>query len=87
MLVFTFFCDYCEITVFATFIALSPLNSLVYFIEIQSHIKIKKEKRITNLCLIVFEDSEDKAPEFPVPNEWFRFGIIPSGSTDAIVIW
>lgn len=31
-------------------------------------------------------NSEDKAAEFPVPNEWFRFGIIPSGSTDAIVI-
>ncbi|XP_061348923.1 ceramide kinase isoform X1 [Gastrolobium bilobum] len=31
-------------------------------------------------------NSEDKAPEFPVPNEWFRFGIIPAGSTDAIVI-
>ncbi|XP_061348924.1 ceramide kinase isoform X2 [Gastrolobium bilobum] len=29
---------------------------------------------------------KDKAPEFPVPNEWFRFGIIPAGSTDAIVI-
>ncbi|KAL2335886.1 hypothetical protein Fmac_010332 [Flemingia macrophylla] len=36
--------------------------------------------RISNL------NSEDKAAEFPVPNEWFRFGIIPSGSTDAIVI-
>ncbi|WJX30458.1 ceramide kinase [Trifolium repens] len=36
--------------------------------------------RISNL------NSEDKAPEFPVPNQWFRFGIIPSGSTDAIVI-
>lgn len=32
-------------------------------------------------------DSEDKALEFPVPNERFRFGIIPAGSTDAIVIW
>ncbi|XP_027190896.1 ceramide kinase isoform X2 [Cicer arietinum] len=31
-------------------------------------------------------NSKDKAPEFPVPNEWFRFGIIPAGSTDAIVI-
>eukprot|EP00256_Glycine_max_P070221 XP_025984816.1 ceramide kinase isoform X2 [Glycine max] len=31
-------------------------------------------------------NSEDKAAEFPVPNEWFRFGIIPAGSTDAIVI-
>ncbi|XP_057454047.1 ceramide kinase [Lotus japonicus] len=31
-------------------------------------------------------DSEDKALEFPVPNERFRFGIIPAGSTDAIVI-
>ncbi|XP_052726430.1 ceramide kinase isoform X5 [Vigna angularis] len=37
--------------------------------------------RISNL------NSEDKAAEFPVPNEWFRFGIIPAGSTDAIVIW
>ncbi|XP_052726429.1 ceramide kinase isoform X4 [Vigna angularis] len=36
--------------------------------------------RISNL------NSEDKAAEFPVPNEWFRFGIIPAGSTDAIVI-
>ncbi|XP_027927800.1 ceramide kinase isoform X4 [Vigna unguiculata] len=36
--------------------------------------------RISNLS------SEDKAAEFPVPNEWFRFGIIPAGSTDAIVI-
>ncbi|MCH91134.1 ceramide kinase-like, partial [Trifolium medium] len=36
--------------------------------------------RISNL------NSEDKAAEFPVPNQWFRFGIIPSGSTDAIVI-
>lgn len=36
---------------------------------------------------MAFEDSEDKAHGFPVPNEWFRFGIIPSGSTDAIVIW
>ncbi|KAK7271560.1 hypothetical protein RJT34_27566 [Clitoria ternatea] len=31
-------------------------------------------------------NSEDKAAEFPVPNERFRFGIIPAGSTDAIVI-
>ncbi|XP_027331452.1 ceramide kinase isoform X2 [Abrus precatorius] len=31
-------------------------------------------------------NSEDKAAEFPVPNEWFRFGIIPAGSTDAIVM-
>ncbi|KAG5048976.1 hypothetical protein AAZX31_04G113400 [Glycine max] len=31
-------------------------------------------------------NSEDKAAEFPLPNEWFRFGIIPAGSTDAIVI-
>ncbi|KAK7401435.1 hypothetical protein VNO78_12918 [Psophocarpus tetragonolobus] len=36
--------------------------------------------RISNL------NSEDKAAEFPVPNAWFRFGIIPAGSTDAIVI-
>lgn len=36
--------------------------------------------RISNL------NSEDKAAEFPVPNEGFRFGIIPAGSTDAIVI-
>ncbi|XP_058721934.1 ceramide kinase-like isoform X2 [Vicia villosa] len=35
---------------------------------------------------ILNSNSEDKAPGFPVPNEWFRFGIIPSGSTDAIVI-
>ena len=38
------------------------------------------QSRISN------SNSEDKAPEFPVPNEWFRFGIIPAGSTDAIVI-
>ncbi|KAK7322456.1 hypothetical protein VNO77_25837 [Canavalia gladiata] len=36
--------------------------------------------RLSNL------NSEDKAAEFPVPNERFRFGIIPAGSTDAIVI-
>lgn len=36
---------------------------------------------------VAFEDLEDKAAEFPVPNEGFRFGIIPAGSTDAIVIW
>ncbi|XP_077235358.1 diacylglycerol kinase family protein isoform X3 [Tasmannia lanceolata] len=28
----------------------------------------------------------DQGPLFPIPNEWFRLGIIPSGSTDAIVI-
>ncbi|XP_057476478.1 LOW QUALITY PROTEIN: ceramide kinase [Actinidia eriantha] len=28
----------------------------------------------------------DKGPEFSLPNKWFRFGIIPAGSTDAIVI-
>ncbi|CAK9135127.1 unnamed protein product [Ilex paraguariensis] len=28
----------------------------------------------------------DRDPEFSVPNAWFRFGIIPAGSTDAIVI-
>ncbi|KAK9292462.1 hypothetical protein L1049_020435 [Liquidambar formosana] len=28
----------------------------------------------------------DQDPEFPLPNEQFRFGIIPAGSTDAIVI-
>lgn len=33
-----------------------------------------------------YSNSEDKDPEFPVPNERFRFGIIPAGSTDAIVI-
>jgi ceramide kinase len=25
--------------------------------------------------------------EFPLPGEEFRFGIIPAGSTDAIVMW
>lgn len=29
---------------------------------------------------------EDQDPEFPIPNEQFRFGIIPAGSTDAIVM-
>ncbi|KAI3458341.1 hypothetical protein Pfo_015004 [Paulownia fortunei] len=28
----------------------------------------------------------EQDPEFPFPNEMFRFGIIPAGSTDAIVI-
>ncbi|GFY84396.1 N-terminal nucleophile aminohydrolases (Ntn hydrolases) superfamily protein [Actinidia rufa] len=28
----------------------------------------------------------DQGPEFSLPNKWFRFGIIPAGSTDAIVI-
>ncbi|XP_050156328.1 ceramide kinase isoform X4 [Malus sylvestris] len=28
----------------------------------------------------------DEDPEFPFPNEHFRFGIIPAGSTDAIVM-
>lgn len=28
----------------------------------------------------------DQDSEFPLPNKWFRFGIIPAGSTDAIVI-
>ncbi|KAE9593996.1 putative ceramide kinase [Lupinus albus] len=40
----------------------------------------QSESRISHSC------SEDMDPEFPVPNERFRFGIIPSGSTDAIVI-
>ncbi|CAL0301761.1 unnamed protein product [Lupinus luteus] len=35
---------------------------------------------------ISYSCSEDMDPEFPVPNERFRFGIIPSGSTDAIVM-
>ncbi|CAL0310992.1 unnamed protein product [Lupinus luteus] len=35
---------------------------------------------------ISYSCSEDTDPEFPVPNERFRFGIIPAGSTDAIVI-
>ncbi|XP_048326354.1 ceramide kinase isoform X2 [Ziziphus jujuba] len=30
--------------------------------------------------------STDQDPEFPPQNEWFRFGIIPAGSTDAIVM-
>lgn len=28
----------------------------------------------------------DQDPDFPLGNEWFRFGLIPAGSTDAIVI-
>ncbi|KAK7259766.1 hypothetical protein RIF29_25379 [Crotalaria pallida] len=40
----------------------------------------QSESRISYSC------SEDTDPEFPVPNERFRFGIIPAGSTDAIVI-
>lgn len=48
---------------------------------------MKKNNKFVLDYFVVFEDSEDKAPEFPVPNDWFRFGIIPSGSTDAIVIW
>ncbi|OIW13276.1 hypothetical protein TanjilG_25755 [Lupinus angustifolius] len=35
---------------------------------------------------ISYSCSEDMDPEFPIPNERFRFGIIPAGSTDAIVI-
>ncbi|KAI4323726.1 hypothetical protein L6164_023309 [Bauhinia variegata] len=31
-------------------------------------------------------NSADEDPDFPIPNERFRFGIIPAGSTDAIVI-
>ncbi|XP_057952361.1 ceramide kinase isoform X2 [Malania oleifera] len=30
--------------------------------------------------------NKDQDPEFPLPNERFRFGIIPAGSTDAIVM-
>lgn len=29
----------------------------------------------------------EQDPESPFPNDMFRFGIIPAGSTDAIVIW
>ncbi|KAA8533896.1 hypothetical protein F0562_031413 [Nyssa sinensis] len=32
------------------------------------------------------ENHTDQDPEFSLPNERFRFGIIPAGSTDAIVI-
>ncbi|KAI8006522.1 Ceramide kinase [Camellia lanceoleosa] len=28
----------------------------------------------------------DQGPEFSLPNKWFRFGLIPAGSTDAIVM-
>ncbi|GAB2227805.1 hypothetical protein Droror1_Dr00009632 [Drosera rotundifolia] len=31
-------------------------------------------------------EGEDQDAEFYLPNQWFRFGIIPAGSTDAIVI-
>lgn len=31
-------------------------------------------------------DSADQDLDFPFPNAWFRFGIIPSGSTDAIAM-
>lgn len=34
-----------------------------------------------------FEDSADQDPEFRILNEHLRFGIIPAGSTDAIVMW
>ncbi|CAA0834543.1 Ceramide kinase [Striga hermonthica] len=32
------------------------------------------------------DQNSEQDPEFPFPNEMFRFGIIPAGSTDAIVI-
>ncbi|KAF7148054.1 hypothetical protein RHSIM_Rhsim03G0162800 [Rhododendron simsii] len=28
----------------------------------------------------------DQGPSFSLPNKWFRFGVIPAGSTDAVVI-
>ena len=37
--------------------------------------------------LTFLENLADQDPEFPIPNEQFRFGIIPAGSTDAIVMW
>lgn len=37
--------------------------------------------------LSCFGNPADQDPEFPLPNENFRFGIIPAGSTDAIVMW
>lgn len=33
------------------------------------------------------ENPADQDTEFPLQNELFRFGIIPAGSTDAIVMW
>lgn len=35
-------------------------------------------------CLLL---QADQGPEFSLPNKWFRFGVIPAGSTDAVVIW
>ncbi|KAG5558310.1 hypothetical protein RHGRI_008291 [Rhododendron griersonianum] len=32
-------------------------------------------------------NTADQGPSFSLPNEWFRFGVIPAGSTDAVVIW
>lgn len=39
---------------------------------------------LTSLLLLI---SADEDVEFSFPHEWFRFGLIPAGSTDAIVIW
>lgn len=41
---------------------------------------------ITSL-IYPFAISEEEDDEFSFPNEKFRFGLIPAGSTDAIVIW
>lgn len=38
----------------------------------------------SDYCLLL---QADQGPSFSLPNEWFRFGVIPAGSTDAVVIW
>lgn len=36
-------------------------------------------------CFVMLSAETD--PGFSLPHERFRFGIIPAGSTDAVVIW
>lgn len=73
-----------------------PFYSLLYYLlkctstiekETGKIKKKQKQKEIYGDNFLVFEDSADKDPEFQILNERFRFGIIPAGSTDAVVMW
>lgn len=61
------------------------LYSVYSFVLTVLHQKSYNINTPLNYSFVVLSAKTD--PDFSLPHERFRFGIIPAGSTDAIVIW
>lgn len=61
------------------------LYSVYSFVLTVLHQKCYNRNTLLNYSFVVLSAKTD--PDFSLPHERFRFGIIPAGSTDALVIW